>query len=144
MIPILWLNALGGIALGPIARVAVGPIAICRKSIDEKAMQTIFYSVFMFNHVANKLPPNLKDIVRIKKKPPSNLLTLARVKPHNYNQDSNEENIKIPLSSLFSSIVCLPTFVQSTHSTNNVSQKLFVALLAHQVRAKNSRDELQR
>ena len=139
-----WLDALGGVALGLIACMAVSPVAIRGKSIDKKAMQTIFRSVLTFNHVANELSPNLKDIVRIKKKTPSDLLTLARVKSHNYNQDNNKEDIKIPSSSPFSSTVCSPAFVQSAHDTDNISRKLFVALPAHQARAKNSRDELRK
>ncbi|MCJ1349321.1 hypothetical protein MMC31_007557 [Peltigera leucophlebia] len=107
-------------------------------------MQTIFCSVLTFNHVANKLSPNLKDIVRIKKKTPSNPLTLARVKPHNYDQDSNEKDTKIPPSSPFSSTICSPVFVRSAHDTDDVSCKLFVALPAHQAQAKNNRDELQK
>ena len=141
---LFWLDALGGVALGLIARVAASPVAIRGKSMDKKAMQTIFRSVLTFNHIANELSPNLKDIVRIKKETPSDPLTLAHVKPHNYDQDSNEEDIKIPPSSPFSSIVCSPAFVRSAHDTDNVSCKLFVALLAHQARAKNSRDELRK
>lgn len=56
--------------MGLIARVVTSPIAICRKFIDKKAIQTIFCSVFTFNHVANKLSPNLKNIMYIKKKKP--------------------------------------------------------------------------
>ena len=141
---LFWLDALGGVALGLIARVATSSVAIRGKSMDKKAMQTIFRSVLTFNHVANELSPNLKDIVRIKKETPSDPLTLARVKPHNYDQDSNEEDIKIPPSSPFSSTVCSPAFVRSAHDTDDVSRKLFVALPAHQARAKNSKDELQK
>ena len=139
---LFWLDALGGVALGLIARVATSPVAICGKSMDKKAMQTIFRSVLTFNHVANKLSPNLKNIVRIKKETPSDPLTLACVKPHNYNQDNNEEDIKISPSSPFSSTVCSPAFVRLAHDTDDVSRKLFVALPAHQARAKNSKDEL--
>ena len=130
--------------MGLIAHVATSPVAICGKSIDKKAMQTIFCLVFIFNHIANKLSPNLKDIVRIKKKTPSNPLMLARFKPHNYNQDSNKEDIKIPSLSPFSSTVCLSAFVQFAHDTNNISCKLFMALSMHQSHAKNSKDKLQK
>lgn len=108
---VFWLNALDGIALGLIVQVTTSSIAICGKFMNKKAMQTIFCSVFIFNHVTNKLSSNLKNIVRIKKETSSNLLTPAHIKPHNYNQDSNEENTKIPPSSLFSSIVCSLAFV---------------------------------
>ena len=91
-------------------------------------MQTIFCSVLTFNHVANELSSNLKDVVHIKKATSSDPLTLAHIKPHNYNQDSNKEDIIIPLSSLFFTIVCLPTFVQLAHDTDDVSRKLFLAL----------------
>lgn len=90
------LNTLDSIALGYIARVATSLVAICEKSMDKKAIQTIFCLVFMFNHVANKLSPNLKNIMRIKKKTSSNLLTLVHIKPQNYNQDNNKKDIKIP------------------------------------------------
>ena len=66
---LFWLNVLGDVVLGLIVRVAASPVAICGKSIDKKAMQTIFRLVFTFDHVANKLSPNIKDIVRIKKNP---------------------------------------------------------------------------
>ncbi|MCJ1348461.1 hypothetical protein MMC31_006693, partial [Peltigera leucophlebia] len=141
---LFWLDALGGVALGLIAQVVASPVAICGKSIDKKAMQIIFHSVLTFNHVANELSPNLKDIVRIKKETPSDPLTLARVKPHNFDQDSNEEDNKIPPSSPFSSTICSPAFVRLAHDTDDVSRKLFVALPAHQARAKNNRDELQK
>ena len=141
---LFWVNALSDVALDLIAQVAVSPVAICEKSMDKKAMQIIFCSIFMFNHLANELFPNLKDIVRIKKKPPSDLLTLAHVKPHNYNQDSNEEDIKIPPSSPFYSILYSPAFVRSAHDIDDVSRKFFMALSMHQARAKNSRDELQK
>ena len=138
------LNILSSLALSLIARVAANPVAICGQSIDKKAMQIIFCLVFTFNHVANKLFSNLKNIVHNKKKPPSNFLTLAHVQSHNYNQDSNEENIKIPFLFQFSSTICLFVFVRSAYDTNNVSYKFFVALPAHQARAKNSRDKLQK
>ena len=108
---LFWLNALSDVALGLITHVAASPVAICGKSMDKKAMQTIFCSVLTFNHIANKLFPNLKDIMHIKKKTPSDPLTLAYIKPHNYDQNSNEEDITIPPSPPFSSIVCLPAFV---------------------------------
>ncbi|MCJ1343643.1 hypothetical protein MMC31_001839 [Peltigera leucophlebia] len=141
---LFWLNALSGVALGLIAQVAASPVAIRGKSMDKKAMQTIFRSIFTFNHVTNELSPNLKNIVRIKKKTPSNFLTLACVKSHNYNQDCNEEDTKIPPSPPFSSTVCLSAFVQLAHDIDNVSRKLFVALSAHQAQAKNNSDELQK
>ena len=141
---LFWLDALGGIALGLIARVAASLVAICGKSRGKKAMKIIFCLVLTFNHAANELSPNLKEIVRIKKETSSDSLMLAHIKPHNYDQDSNEEDIKIPPSFLFSSTVCLPIFVQSAHNTNDISCKLFVALPAYQARTKNSRDELQK
>ena len=107
-------------------------------------MQTIFYLVLTFNHVANKLSPNLKDIVRIKRKTPSDLLTLVHVKPHNYNQDSNEEDTKIASLSLSSSAICLLLFVQLAYDIDDVSCKFFVTLPVHQAYAKNSRDELRK
>lgn len=107
-------------------------------------MQTIFCSVLTFNHVANELSPNLKNIVRIKRKTPSDLLTLARLKPYNYDQDSNEDNTKIPLLSPFSSTLCSPASIELAHDIDNISHKLFVALPVHQARTKNSRNELQK
>ena len=108
---LFWLDALGDVALGLIAQVTASPVAICEKSIDKKAMQTIFRSVFTFNHVANELSPNLKDIVRINKKTSSDPLMLVRIKLHNNDQDSNEEDIKISFLSPFSNTVCLHAFV---------------------------------
>ena len=67
-INLFWLDTLDDVVLGFITWVAVSPIAICRKSIDKKVMQTIFCLVFTFNYVANKLFPNLKDTMRIKRK----------------------------------------------------------------------------
>lgn len=142
IIDLFWLDALGCVALGLIARVAVSLVAICRKSMDKKTMQTIFCLVLTFNYVANELSPNLKDIVHIKRKTPSNSLTLASIKTPNYNQDSNEDNTKIHSSSPFFSIVCSPAFIQSAHDTNNISHKPFVALATHQACAKNSQNEL--
>lgn len=81
---LFWLDTLGSVALGLIARVATSPIVICGKFMDKKVMQTIFCLVFTFNRVANKLSLNLKDIVHIKKKISSNSLMLTRVKSHNY------------------------------------------------------------
>ena len=104
-INLFWLDALGSIALSFITQVATSLVAICRKFIDKKAMQIIFCLVFTFNYVANKLSPNLKDIVCIKKKTLSDFWTLIHIKPHNYDQDSNEKNIKIPPLSPFFSIV---------------------------------------
>ncbi len=108
---LFWLDALGGVALGLIARIAASPVAICGKSMDKKSMQIIFCSVLKFNYDANELSPNLKNIVDIKRETLSDLLTLAHVKSHNYDQDSNEDDINIPSSSLFSSIVSLFAFV---------------------------------
>ena len=54
---------------------------------------------------------DITNIVQIKKKTSSNPLMLARVKLHNYDQDSNEEDTKIFLMSLFSSIVYSLAFV---------------------------------
>ena len=65
----------------------------------------------MFNHITNKLSPNFKNIMRIKKKPPSNPLTLARVKPHKHNQDNNKEDTKISPLFPFSSTVYSPAFI---------------------------------
>lgn len=104
-------DALDGIALGFIARIAVNPVAIHGKSIDKKAMQTIFCLVLTFNHVTNKLSPNLKNIVHIKKKTFSDLLMLACIKSHNYVQDNNNEDTKISLLFLFFSIIYSPIFV---------------------------------
>lgn len=143
-IDVFWLNALGGIVLGLIVQVTTSPIAIYEKSMNKKAMQTIFCSVFTFNHVTNELSLNLKDIVRIKKKTSSNPLTPAYIQPHNYNQDSNEENTKIPPLSLLSSIVCSLAFVRLANDTNNIFRKLFVTLPAHQARIINNRNELQK
>lgn len=81
---LFWLDALGSIVLGLIAWVAASLVTISGKSMNKKAMQTIFYLVLTFNHVVNKLSPNLIDIVHIKKEILSNLLTLTFVKPHNY------------------------------------------------------------
>lgn len=117
---LFWLNALDGVAPGLIARITASPVAIRGKFIDKKSMQIIFCSVLKFNHDANKLSPNLINIMGIKRKTLSDLLTLAHVKPHNYDQDSNEDNIKIPSSSLFSSTVSLFAFVQSVLDTNNI------------------------
>lgn len=144
-----WLDALGGVALGLIARVAASSVAICGKSIDKKALQIIFRSILTFNHVTNELSQNLKDIVRIKKEAPSNLLTLAHIKPHNYDLDSNLENSKdedtmVPLLSPLFSILCSPAFVRSARDTDEVSCQLFLALPVYQARAKNSRDELRK
>lgn len=82
--------------------------------------------------------------MRTKKEILSDFLTLVRVKPHNYNKDSNEEDTKIHPSSPFFSIVYSSAFVQLAHDTDNVSCKIFVALPVYQARAKNGRDELQK
>lgn len=94
-------------------------------------MQTIFCSILIFNYIANELSPNLKFIMYIKQKTSSNIIILERVKPHNYNKDSNEKNIKIPPLSPFSSRICLLASVQSAHDTNNVFCKIFMALSAY-------------
>ena len=107
-------------------------------------MQIIFCLVFTFNHITNKLSPNLKNIMHIKKETFSDLLTLVHVKPHNYNQDSNEDNTKISSSSPFSSTIWSSTFVRLAHDTDNIFCKFFVALLAHQVYTKNSWNKLQK
>lgn len=91
-------------------------------------MQTIFHLVFIFDHVANKLPPNLKDIVCMKKDTPFNPLMLACIKPHNYDQDRNEVDTKISSLFLFSSTVYSSAFVQLAHNTNDISCKFFVIL----------------
>ena len=141
---LFWLDALSSVLLGLIAWLAASLVTICGKPMDKRAMQTIFHLVLMFNHVINELSPNLIDIVHIKKEILSNLLTLGFVKPHNYDQDINEEDIKIPFLSPFSCKICSSAFVWLAHDTNDVSHKLFVTLLAHQARVKNSRDELQK
>lgn len=123
-------------------RVATNLIAICRKYIDKKAMQIIFCLIFIFNYIANKLFLNFKDIVHIKKNPPFDLLTLTYIKSHNYNQNSNEKDYKIPPLFPFSSIIYLLVFVRLAYDTNNISYKLFVALPIHQACAKNNRDKL--
>ncbi len=137
---LFWLNVLGSIAMGFIVRVTVSLVMIYGKSMDKKAMQTIFCLVFTFNYVANKLFLNLKDILHIKGKSFSGPLKLVCIKSQNYDQDSNENNTKIPLLSLFSSIVYLPTFVQLTHDTNNNFCKLFVTIPAYQAYAKNNKN----
>lgn len=139
-----WLNILGGVALGLIERIVASPVVIHKKSMDKKAMQTIFHLVLTFNYIANKLSPNRKNIIRIKKKTPSIFLMLACIKSHNYNQDSNKKDIKILLLFLFSSTVCSPIFVRLAHNINDVSRKHFVALPIYQVYAKNNRDKLQK
>ena len=105
-------------------------------------MQIIFCLVLTFKHIANKLFPNFKNIVHIKKDIFFDFLMLVHVKLHNYNQDNNKENTKIPPLFLFSSTVCLLAFVQLAHDTNDVFCKLFVALLVHQACAENNKDEL--
>ncbi len=139
---LFWLNALGGVILGLITQIAASPIAICGKSMDKKAMHTIFCLVFTFKHIANKLSLNLKDIICIKRETLSKSLILAYVKPHNYDQDSNKDDTKILPLSLFSSIVCLPAFVQLAYDIDKIFCKLFVALPVQQARAKNNRNEL--
>lgn len=98
----------------------------------------------MFNHIANKLPTNLKNIIYIKKNLFSNFLTLARVKSYNYNLDINKKDSKIPLLSLFFYIVYSSFFVHSIYNTNNISHKLFMVLSVYQARAKDSKNELQK
>lgn len=115
--------------------------------MDKKALQTIFCSVFTFNYVTNKLFQNLKNIMHIKKKAFSNSLTLAYVKSHNYNLDSNLENNKdkntmVSFLSPLSSISCFFAFVQSAYDTNKIFRWLFLALLVYQARAKNSQNKL--
>ncbi len=139
-----WLNVLGGVILGLIVQVAASPVTICGKFIDKKAMQIIFCSVLTINHIANKLSSNLKDIMRIKRETPSDPLTLAHVKTHNYDQDSNEDNIKILSLSPFSSTIYLLAFIRLAHDTDNISYKLFMAPLVHQACAKNSQNKLQK
>ena len=53
-------------------------------------------------------------------------------------------DIKILLLSPFSSIVYAIAFVRSTHNTNIISWKLFVALSVYQAHIKNSKDELRK
>lgn len=137
----LWLDTLGGVIQGFIAQMAIDSVAIRRKSMDKKAMQIIFCLVFTFNHIANELFPNLKDIMRIKKETLSNFLMLLHVNPHNYDQDNNEKDTKIPPLSPFSSTVCSLAFIQLAHHTNNVSRRVFITLLVHQAHANNNRDE---
>lgn len=144
-----WYDALGGIALGLIAQVDASFIAICGKSIDKKALQTIFCLVLTFNYVTNKLSQSFKNIIRIKKNAFSNSLTLAHIKSHNYDLDSNFENNKdkntmVLFLSPFSSIPCSSTFVQSTCNTDEIFCQLFSILLVDQACAKNSQNELQK
>lgn len=108
-------------------------IAICEKSIDKKTLQIIFCLVLTFNHVTNKFSQNLKDIVHIKKKAPFNPLTLACIKLHSYNLDSNlennkDENTMISPLFLFSNILCSLAFVQSAYDTDEVFYQLFSIL----------------
>lgn len=104
----------------------------------------IFCLVLMFNYIANKLLPNLKDIMYIKKNPFSNPLTLMYIKSHNYNMNTNKENTKIFFLSLFFSIVYSPAFIYSTYNINNISCKFFMTLLVYQAYVKDSKDELQK
>lgn len=62
--------------------------------MNKKALQTIFCSVFIFNHITNKISQNLKDIVRIKKETHFCPLMLPYVKTHNHNLDTNLKNHK--------------------------------------------------
>lgn len=74
-------------------------------------MQIIFCLIFTFNYIANKLSLNFKNIIYIKKKPLSNPLILTYIKSYNYNQNSNEEDYKIPPLFPFFSIIYLLVFV---------------------------------
>lgn len=79
------LNVLGGITLSLITQVAISLVAICEKSMNKKAMQIIFCSILIFNHITNELSLNLKYIIYIKKEISFDILILEYVKPHNYN-----------------------------------------------------------
>lgn len=130
---LFWLDAVSGVALGLIPRMAPSPVAICGKFIDKKALQIIVCLVLTFNHVTNKLSQNHKNIVCIKKKAPSDPLTLAHVKTHNYDLDINLENnkdkdIMIPPLFLSSSILYFPAFVQSARDTDEIFHQLFSTL----------------
>lgn len=62
----------------------------------------------------------------IKKKALSDFLTLAHIKPYNYNLDNKLENNKdedtiVLLLSPFSNISCFPTFVSLARNTNEIS-----------------------
>lgn len=67
-INLFWLNVLNNVIADLIIQVTTSLIAVCRKSINKKAIQIIFYLVFIFNHITNKFFPNFKDIMHIKKK----------------------------------------------------------------------------
>lgn len=105
-------------------------------------MQTIFYSVFIFNHITNKPFPNFKNIICIKKKPSSNFLAFICIKYHNYNLDNNKESTKISLLSLFSSIAYLLNIVWLIYDNNIIFYKFFVVLPVYQVYQKDNEDEL--
>ncbi len=64
-----WLDALGSIVLGFITQVAASLVAICRKSMDKKAMQTIFCSVLMSITSPKSSPQILKILCVLKEKP---------------------------------------------------------------------------
>lgn len=86
---LFWFDILDDVVLSLILWVTVNLMTIHGKSIDKKALQKIFHSVLIFNHVTNKYSQNFKDIIYIKKKDFSNLLTLIYVKSHNYNLNNN-------------------------------------------------------
>lgn len=79
---LFWLDFLSSVVLDLIIWVVVSLVIIHRKSIDKKAIQTIFHMVFRFNHMVNELSPNLNNIIYIKKNL-SNPLILVYIKSHN-------------------------------------------------------------
>lgn len=123
---------------------AISWVAICRKSIDQKTIQIIFGLTLTFNHVVNKLSPNLKNILHIKKKTLSKLLILAYIKPYNYNIDIHKKNTKILFSFLFFSRVYLFAFVYSIYNTSDISRKFFMTLSVHHACLKDGRDKIQK
>lgn len=110
--------------------------------MDKKVMQTNFCLIFTFNYIANKLSSNLKDMLHIKKEISFNSLILAHVKPNNYGININKKDIMIPLLSSFLKIIYSSTFIVFVYNTDEVSCKLFVALLAYQIYKKASKDEI--
>ena len=125
---------------------ATRPIVICGKTIDKKALQTIFCLILTFNHVTNKLFQNLKDIIHIIKEVSFDFLMLVHIKSHNYDLDNNfsnkaEETIRPP-PFLFSSILISLALVRSTCDIDEVSCQFFLTLPVYQTRTKDSKDKL--
>lgn len=97
-------------------------------------MQIIFHLVLIFNHIANELFLNIKDIFYIQKITYSNFLILTYNKAHNYNLDSNfynnkAENIKVSLLSLYYNILYSSVFDLFFWNKDDVSCQLFLTLL---------------